>query len=132
MKVDGRCHCGAITFEGDVDPNAVSLCHCADCQMLSGTAYRAAIGTPAEAFVLRGRPKTYIKTAESGARRVHAFCPDCGTPIYSTSADKPTAYSLRVGTLTQRAKLKPKRQIWWRSALPWVADLRKLERLDKQ
>ncbi len=32
MKVDGACHCGRITFTGDVDPGEVSICHCTDCQ----------------------------------------------------------------------------------------------------
>jgi len=35
MKVQGRCHCGEITYEADVEPGKVNLCHCRDCQMLS-------------------------------------------------------------------------------------------------
>ena len=41
MKVDGQCHCGAITYEAQVEPNTIQVCHCADCQRLSGTAFRA-------------------------------------------------------------------------------------------
>ena len=29
--------------------------------------------------------KNYSKTVESGNKRAHSFCPECGTPIYSTS-----------------------------------------------
>lgn len=36
MKINGRCHCGEITFEAEGDPNAVNVCHCTDCQTLSG------------------------------------------------------------------------------------------------
>ena len=32
MHIDGGCHCGNITYEADIDPEAVSICHCADCQ----------------------------------------------------------------------------------------------------
>jgi len=28
MKIDGRCHCGLVTFEADIDPEQVSVCHC--------------------------------------------------------------------------------------------------------
>jgi hypothetical protein len=28
MKIDGRCHCGEITFEAEVDPDALNICHC--------------------------------------------------------------------------------------------------------
>jgi hypothetical protein len=27
MKIDGHCHCGRISFEAEVDPNAVTICH---------------------------------------------------------------------------------------------------------
>ena len=38
MKVHGRCHCGEITYEAEVEAGTVNVCHCRDCQMLSGTA----------------------------------------------------------------------------------------------
>jgi hypothetical protein len=121
MKIDGHCHCGEITFEAEVDPDALNICHCTDCQTLSGTAFRVNIPAPAEHFVLlSGTPKTYIKTAESGNKRLHAFCGNCGTPIYACAVDNPQSYGLRIGAITQRAAFSPKRQGWRRSALHWV------------
>src|SRR5205807_10260827 len=52
MKIDGHCHCGEITFQAEVDPDALNICHCTDCQTLSGTAFRVNIPAPAEHFVL--------------------------------------------------------------------------------
>ena len=133
MKIEGRCHCGQISYEAEVDPDTVSICHCTDCQMLTGSAFRANIPAPAPTFVLRGRPKIYIKTAESGTRRAHAFCPNCGTPVYSAAIKDPPTYSLRVGGIKQRADLyPPKRQIWCNSALPWAMDIRGVEKLSRQ
>ncbi len=133
MKIEGRCHCGQITYEAVVDADKVAICHCSDCQMLTGSAYRANIQAPAETFVLRsGQPKIYIKTAESGTRRAHAFCPNCGTPVYSCANADPPTYSLRVGCIKQRAELRPMRQIWCSSALPWSMDLRGVEQLSRQ
>lgn len=124
LKVQGGCHCGAIRFEAKVDPDRITLCHCTDCQQLSGGPYRATAPAPAETFRLSaGTPRSYVKTAESGAQRRHAFCGDCGTPIYATSVETPRSYSLRIGTLDQRRALTPKRQIWRRSALPWCDNL---------
>ncbi|HEY1314879.1 MAG TPA: GFA family protein [Steroidobacteraceae bacterium] len=134
MKVEGRCHCGAISYQAEIDPDGVRICHCTDCQTLTGSAYRVNVQTPAASFVLRsGQPKIYIKIAESGNQRAHAFCPDCGTPIYAAAAGpNPPNYALRVGTLKQRHELKPKRQIWSRSQLPWVQDLHDVVRVDRQ
>jgi hypothetical protein len=131
MKIDGRCHCGEITFEAEVDPNAFYICHCTDCQTLSGSAFRVNIRAPAEHFVLRGTPKTYIKTAESDNKLLHVFCGTCGTPIYSCAVNNPQSYGLRIGTITQRAAFAPQRQIWRRSALPWVDALASVPAVQK-
>ena len=133
MKVDGRCHCGTVTYEAVVDPHSVAICHCADCQMLTGTAFRANISASSGAFaLLSGEPRIYIKTAESGAKRAHAFCADCGTPIYSSALDTPATYSLRVGCLRQRAELTLQLQRWCDSALPWVMSLEHIPRRARQ
>jgi len=133
MKVEGRCHCGQITFEAEIDPAAVRICHCTDCQTLTGSAYRVNVQTPAECFhLLTGEPRIYIKTAESGNKRAHAFCPNCGTPIYAAAPHDAKNYGLRVGTLKQRAELRPSRQIWFHSALPWVTDIRDVPQIERQ
>ena len=133
MHVTGRCHCGKIAYEAELDPAGVSICHCSDCQMLTGSAYRVSVRVPADAFrMLSGEPKIYIKTADSGAKRAHTFCADCGAPVYSSDVTTPKFYSLRVGCLDQRAELAPSKQIWCKSAMPWSRDLSPLPRLEKQ
>jgi hypothetical protein len=134
MKIDGSCHCGAIRYEAEVDPGKVSLCHCTDCQVLSGSAFRVTVRAAEEDFrILKGQPKTYMKTAESGARRIQAFCRDCGTPLYATSAgDGPKVFGIRLGTARQRHELAPARQFWRRSALNWLPPMDDLETHDGQ
>ena len=45
MHIDGACHCGGITYEAEIDPDRVGVCHCNDCQRLTGTAYRVSVIT---------------------------------------------------------------------------------------
>ena len=130
MKIDGRCHCGRVTFKAEVDPVTVGICHCTDCQMLSGSAYRVSVRAAARDFKLSGDVSTYIKTADSGNKRRHAFCPNCGTPIHATQLESPTAYTLRVGTIRQRAALVPQRQIYCQSAVPWSGNISEVPKLD--
>jgi hypothetical protein len=133
MKVLGACHCGKIAYEAEINPNNIWLCHCTDCQTLTGTAYRAVVQASAESFKLvKGEPKIYIKTADNGVRRVHGFCAECGTPIYGSAVSNPKSYSLRIGAIKQREELRPERQIWCRSALPWAMDLSGIEKADRQ
>jgi hypothetical protein len=133
MKIDGECHCGKIGYQAEVAPDMLILCHCTDCQTLAGSPYRAVIPAPAETFkLLRGEPKTYFKTAESDNRITHGFCGDCGTPIYACATSNPQRYGLRIGAIKQRTQLRPRAQIWCRSALPWVMDLSAVEKHDRQ
>jgi hypothetical protein len=135
MKVEGACHCGSITVEAEVDPERVTICHCTDCQTGTGSAFRVSVAVAGKDFKMTGQPTTYLKTtADSGNLRVQAFCPKCGAPIYSTSpGDGPQqAYMLRVGILKQRDRLVPRRQIWFRSARPWVTELGGIARVEKQ
>lgn len=125
MKVHGACHCGRIAYEAEVDPEKVGLCNCTDCQMLTGSAFRVSVPAPAATFrLLSGQPRVYVKTADSGTRRRHSFCPDCGTPVCATAdVDDPPAYSLRIGCLAEREDLPPRRRTWCRSALGWAQDV---------
>ncbi len=135
MKITGSCHCGQIAYEAEVDPATARVCHCSDCQKLTGTAFRTNIASLPGTFALKsGTPKIYLKTAESGNKRAHAFCPECGTPIYAAyPGPNPQTYGLRVGGIDQRAQFgPPARQIWCRSALPWSWNLGGVERAERQ
>lgn len=134
MRVHGGCHCGKLGYEADIDPEKVGVCHCTDCQALTGSAFSMFVPVPKAAFRLTAdKPKIYVKTAESGAKRAQAFCADCGTRIYaSAAADDPQAFNIRVGTIRERAQLKPRVQLWCRSALPWTQDLGAVERISTQ
>lgn len=133
MKINGGCHCGAITYEAEIDPGTVAICHCTDCQTLSGSAFRVVVPAKREGFkLLTGTPKTYVKTGESGRKRAQTFCENCGTPIYSAAAVDPEVFSIRLGTARQRAELPPRSQIWCRSALNWTMHLAPVPQIAKQ
>jgi hypothetical protein len=52
MKIDGRCHCGYISYEAEIDPEKVTICNCTDCQTLSGSAFRTAAAAREGTFKL--------------------------------------------------------------------------------
>lgn len=124
MHVDGGCHCGAIKFEAEVDPERTVICHCADCRRTSATAFRVIVPVLAKNFtLLQGAPKEYVKTAESGAKRALAFCETCGGGLYGAPAEGPREIlTVRVGAIDQADVLAPKREVWRRSALSWLGD----------
>ena len=134
MHVDGSCHCGAIRFEAEIEPSRVGICHCTDCQTFSSSAFRASVFVSEDHFrLLDGSPAIYDKVAESGAARALAFCATCGTHVYGTTqGDGPIFYSVRVGTLAQRAELRPAAQVWCRSAVTWLDELSDVREIQTQ
>ena len=120
MKIDGACHCGNLSYVAEIDPERVTICHCNDCQRMSGSAFRVNAHADASTFTMTGEPAIYERRAASGRTRLHAFCPRCGTNIYATgTGERAAALSLRTGTINQRHQLRPARQIWCDSAVEW-------------
>ena len=134
MKIDGGCHCGYITYEGEADPETATICHCTDCQKLSGSAFRTAVPVKSDAFrIVTGEPAIYVKTAESGNKRQQGFCPRCGSPIFSTPpSEGPKNYMIRLGTVRQRDQFAPKVPIWARSRQRWLDHLSSTRALEKE
>jgi hypothetical protein len=134
MLVDGGCHCGALKFAAEINPDRVVICHCTDCQITSGSAFRTIVQAKAADFkMLQGTPKIYEKIGESGNRRALAFCAECGSHIFATSAEEPRQfYALRVGTIAQCNELKPSMQVWCQSQLSWLGQIPEMTAIEKQ
>ena len=74
MRIDGQCHCGAVTYQADIDPERVSICHCTDCQALTGSPYRVTVICADEQVRLTaGAPKIYGKRGDNGRIRFQHF-----------------------------------------------------------
>jgi hypothetical protein len=133
MNVHGSCHCGSVRYEASIDPERTAICHCTDCQNLTGSAYRVSIPAIEGTFrLVSGNPSIYVKVGDSGSRRAQAFCANCGSPLYTYAADDPKTYGLRVGCIAERAALIPRKQKWCRSLLPWTQNLSGMERRETE
>ena len=111
----GNAHCGYVTFEADIDPRAVSICHCTDCQTLTGSPFRVTVICSGEQVGLTGgMPKVY--DGGNGRKRFQHFYPHCGAPLFTSGeGDQPDDWGIRWRSIRQRDRLKPARQIWCRS-----------------
>ncbi|NMP30213.1 GFA family protein [Thalassotalea sp. M1531] len=129
MNITGGCHCGEIQYQAEVDSDKVMICHCTDCQRLSGSAFRTVVVSKLDGLeITRGQVKEYVKTADSGNQRAQGFCGNCGSAIYATSVEAgPKVYGIRLGTVDQQSNLPPKAQIWCRSKLSWIPSIKAIK-----
>jgi hypothetical protein len=117
----GGCHCGAIRYEADGEPEHHALCHCVDCRRCSGAPMVGWMAFPAEAVrVTQGEAAVYASSAD--ARR--HFCIQCGTGLFYTNAVMlPGIVDIQSATLDDIENQPPGAQIQVAERLPWMADL---------
>ncbi|MDB5471854.1 MAG: aldehyde-activating protein [Caulobacter sp.] len=126
MKIDGACHCGEITYEARVDPARTIVCHCGDCQTISGGPCRVNVPALTENLTVTGTPTSYVKTGGSGDAVTTAFCGTCGSALWSGKGDTPAFVFLRTGVIRQRAELIPTAQGFCESGQPWAMEMAKI------
>lgn len=120
MHIDASCHCGHVTFEAEIDPERIHICHCTDCQTLTGSPFRVtAFAAAADLRFTGAAPRLYIKHGDNGAQRRQYFCPDCGSPLLTAGEDD-ALWGIRWGAIRQRAELTPSFQIWCASRAGWL------------
>jgi hypothetical protein len=124
MHITGNCFCGAIAYEAELEPTRVAICHCRDCQITGGSAFRiSAIVEPAKFRYTQGKPRYFDKVADSGAVRRMAFCDQCGTHLCSEPPDLTEpggVISIRVATAKEFEQLKPVVEVYCASRVPWL------------
>jgi hypothetical protein len=86
VDLSARCACGetGMTVHGRV--LSMLLCSCLDCQKATGTGHSTVALVPASALAVEGEPKSFARTADSGATFTRHFCSECGTPLYGESS----------------------------------------------
>ncbi len=116
----GGCLCGAVRYECEGEPQFALQCHCRDCQRASGAPHVAAVRVPSSGFrIVRGAPKHYRATADSGNEVTRIFCSECGTPLYVQVATRTDIVGVRVCTFDDPSWFRPDANIFAKSAQPW-------------
>lgn len=117
----GGCQCRSLRYEFEGHPVAVTVCHCADCQQQSGSAFSMSMLVPKKAFRwLAGEPARFHTQADSGADKLCVFCRDCGTRIYNELSSMPATFNLKPGTLDDTSGFEPALQVWTSNKQPWL------------
>lgn len=115
----GGCACGAVRFKITAPFMGVGVCHCTDCQKASGGPPNYVALTPTAAFeVTRGEAKIYHSVGDSGGDVQRAFCPECGTPLWSVPPDD-SFRPVKLGALDDSSDLAPMLHLYTDSAQPW-------------
>lgn len=115
----GGCNCGALRYEAAAEPLMAGHCQCRDCQRESGTGHASQIAFPRAAVKLEGKATHWDKSADSGNIVTRAFCPTCGSPVYSLNTGMPDFFFVRAASLDDPARYAPQMVVYASSAFAW-------------
>lgn len=76
---NGRCNCGAVTFEVSCELKAPDACHCTRCRRQSGH-YFVSTDLPRSALRIEGEQSLTWYQASEKVRR--GFCTTCGCNLF--------------------------------------------------
>ena len=108
----GGCQCGAVRYAFSGPIPAAYACHCGECKKQSASAFSMSIPMAYDALTVDGSPKVLETTAYSGKRKYNYFCAECGTRLWHSGTNPPTAITLKVGTLDHSGDIAPLGHLW--------------------
>lgn len=115
----GGCLCGSVRYECAAEPAMSGHCQCNDCRRTSGSGHSSHLAVPEKAVSISGKASVYERRADSGNVVGRAFCPTCGSPIYSTNSGMPGLVFLRASSLDDLEIFKPQVVVYTKRAASW-------------
>jgi len=116
----GGCACGALRYEASSKPIVENHCQCRDCQKRSGTGHGSYLTFPHRADVkITGKASVWDAAGDSGNEKIHAFCPNCGTPVYLTFPAMPDLIAVHAASLDDPGRFKPQMVTYSVRGYPW-------------
>ncbi|HAU67403.1 MAG TPA: aldehyde-activating protein [Gammaproteobacteria bacterium] len=115
----GSCLCSEVTFSVEERFKAFYLCHCAQCQKLTGSGFASNIlTTPDNINWLTGAE--HITNYEHPSRAFSkAFCKLCGSGVPFINKSKTTLF-IPAGSLTEKPSIVPTAKIFKAESPEWL------------
>lgn len=116
----GGCLCGAVRYQASGPALFSIVCHCRDCQRVSGSGGVPVLGVALQSFACTGRVKQSRITGGSGRPAVRNFCPECGSLLFGTPESAPELVTIYVGSLDDNAAFAPDAALFVSHRPPWA------------
>ncbi len=130
---EGGCFCGAVRYRGR-GSLGVAICHCRDCQHVSGAPLVAWIEVAREDLEwTKGAPSYYDHTSDWPTPVRRSFCSQCGASLTYDREGSPEL-DITVASMDAPESVRPDMQVYVSSRVPWVHvddDITPYERMPK-
>jgi len=122
FPIEGGCACGHVRYSLSAPPALVYTCHCAECQVLSASAFSTNGPVRKDSLTItKGELTSWLRVAKlSGNKIPQHVCPKCGVRVFTEPPGGGPQVTLRLGTLDDTSWIYPGGAIWMAEAQPWV------------
>lgn len=117
--ISGRCTCGEVRVELEVENLRTSICHCFACKQRSGSVFGFQTRVEKSQFTSTGDTKTYLRVGDDGNEITHHFCPTCATTLFWFIPLFPEHVIVAVGIFGTDAMASPIASFYEERALDW-------------
>lgn len=115
----GGCACGAIRYTATDKADYQLICHCRQCQQISGTGHGAQFSAAADSTLIEGDITFYDMEADSSGTVSSGFCGQCGSPILKKTTSYPGVYFIHAGSMDDPAEFEPQFVVFDQGKLAW-------------
>ncbi len=112
----GGCFCRAVKYTVSDEPINVRVCHCQDCQRLTGSAFFVRALFSRNSVTVTGA----VDEIASSEDLLRNFCPKCGSLVFCWRKSRPDRLAIALGSFDDLHGLRPSEQIWLRDKQPWI------------
>ena len=128
--IPGGCLCGKVSFEIQNDFKLFQLCHCSQCQKMSGSAHASNLfAKPDNLTWLSGEESIHRYDMED-RKFTNAFCKDCGSRVPFLSRNG-SIVCVPAGSLNGVPKIAPQANIFWPERAAWYDEALQTEHYDQ-
>ena len=127
----GHYLCGGVHIFVNRKAATAAICHCEHCQRQTGSAFSSILIASVDHVVATGELKSFSDMSEAGRPVKRLFCPVCGSPVLTRSAELTAAglCAVKAGTLYEGAP-SPVMEVFSARRRPWMPDLHSQQRFD--
>ncbi|WP_041521622.1 GFA family protein [Gilvimarinus agarilyticus] len=117
MDISGGCLCKAVQFSVRDEFSAFHLCHCKQCQKISGAANVANLFIKRDALRWKSGENNISVYTVPGRKISHGFCKTCGCP--APYLDDDATWVVQAGSLDRSPSLAAQDHIFWAERGHW-------------
>ena len=117
-KIKGSCLCGEVTFAIDNHFKLFHLCHCHQCQKISGSAHVSNLFVKKESISWLSGLESIQRFDVPNRQIANAFCKNCGSSVpYLSGSGK--ALIVPAGSLDGEPNIGPQNHIYMEDSREW-------------